>query len=676
MSYLYLVLFISFILLNLKISSKISTNNFSEIVITAFIIYACSLTITGYFLSFLNLWHSTILWSVLPFLGTYLIYVFFKNFEFIENRKSTFKLIGRNIQKINEEVQSSSLFQKRFFQILFAFNFLVISCILLVYIVNPPNEWDSMTGHLNRILYFIQNKNLDFFVGTNWNIDTYPKSFPNHQVYPFLMNSKNEIWFKFHNLSSYIISGFAFYAIMKRLNVGFKTRLIIACFYLLIPISIIQSTTTDTDIVLACYLSAFIYFLFSYFDQFEKRYILLGALAFSIALAHKITFLFSIPSILLLFGYFIWYKRKDNPLRHVKYILSCYTISLILLVGPCGYISNIIHYGHPIGPKIATSHQSVERAGSLNNLLLQGSRNFIRYTIDIFNPDGLRNIKEIEALNTKIKKPLRKIDEKLGLKLESETDFTIIPFTFDRRDLFYNGTPILGILVVFFSISLFYIPFEKNKHLKQVTGFLFLGFILHLIALSFTAAYDPWKGRYMQSSFVYLLPIGGILIERIIHRNKGYIQIISLAFVALVGLSGLLTIILHKRALLINYQNQVSIFKQTRIQSLTISRPDITLAYQNFDHIVPNDAVVALATINDDYEYPLWGKQFKRKLIPINPFGLGLQRIPDECQYLFFTSSLIKPQKGDIILSPKKYTKQENIIVSGEHYYLRILAKN
>ncbi|MEY4384499.1 MAG: hypothetical protein RI995_2041 [Bacteroidota bacterium] len=670
MSYLLFIIFISFILLNLKISSKISTNNFSEIVISGFLIYCCSITFTGYSLSFFNFWNNVFLWSTFPFFSSYLIYTLFRKFEFIENRKSTFKLLGRNIQKIAEEVKHSSVYQKRLFQLLFFFNFIIICCVLTIFFVNPPNEWDSMTGHLNRILYFLQNRNTHYFVGTNWNIDTYPKSFPAHQVYSFLMMNKNEIWFKFHNISSYFITAFAFYGIMKRLGFEFQTRLIVSSLYLLIPISIIQSTTTDTDIVLACYVSILVYYILSYFDNFEKRYILLSALVFSIGLAHKITFVYSILPILLLIGILIWKNKNNNPFRHIKYILSSYLISLLVIVGPAGYLSNIIHYQHPIGPKIATQHQSVERAGNINSILVEGSRNILRYTFDILNPDGLRNLPEVEKINSKIKRIYSRVDKKLSLKLEDETNFTIIPFSFNRRDLFTNGTPIIGLQILFVILSIPILFIKSNRCNKSILIGLVVAFLLHLMAISFTAPYDPWKGRYMQSSFVFLLPLSGLIIEKILHKNSKIIFSLTFTILVLVGLSAFFTISLHQRTLLFGKNN---IFHQSRMESLTISRPDITKAYRNFDLIVPQQAIVALATINDDYEYPLWGNKFSRKLIPINPFGKGLQPIPNECQYLFFTSKLIQPVKGDIDLMPNNQFNKALITVPGEHYYLRKL---
>ena len=138
----------------------------------------------------------------------------------------------------------------------------------------------------------------------------------------------------------------------------------------------------------------------------------------------------------------------------------------------------------------------------------------------------------------------------------------------------------------------------------------------------------------------------------------------------LICLSSISTLLFNIRALPFAFYGKKSFLNLDRIENLTISRPDITKAYQNFDKLVPEDAVVALATINDDYEYPLWGKNLSRKLIPINPFEQGLQAIPKEANYLFFAKSVIQPEKGDIRLGTDQILK-EGVIIPGEDYYLR-----
>jgi hypothetical protein len=140
----------------------------------------------------------------------------------------------------------------------------------------------------------------------------------------------------------------------------------------------------------------------------------------------------------------------------------------------------------------------------------------------------------------------------------------------------------------------------------------------------------------------------------------------------IVILSAWCTIAFHGRSALFSTKGIPTIWNKNRIQILTISRPDITRAYEKFDSIVPQNAIVALGTINDDYEYPLWGEKFGRKLIPINPFEKGLQPIPKDAQYLFFSKRVIKPLPTDLRLGTDT-TLREHIIVKGEDYYLRKL---
>jgi hypothetical protein len=173
----------------------------------------------------------------------------------------------------------------------------------------------------------------------------------------------------------------------------------------------------------------------------------------------------------------------------------------------------------------------------------------------------------------------------------------------------------------------------------------------------------------MISSLVFLLPVSSIFINKLVSANR--YSLLLLAYILIIA-SAWSTILYHGRSALISTHNLPTIWGKTRMELLTVSRPDITKAYANFDKLVPQNATVALATINDDYEYPLWGKRFTRKLIPINPFEQGLQAIPKEANYLFFSKNVIKPLPGDIRLGTDT-TIREHIIVRGEDYYLRKL---
>ena len=670
---MYFIVFITFVLLCIKIASKISNKNFEEIFIIGYILYSASIILSGYVLSALSFWNSKILWSILPFIIIILFHqLFTKNiFKSEQIHASSFKVTGRAIQRLHEAYQASTKTEKLTFSILLlSFIFIHLLQISITY-YSPPNEWDSMTGHLNRILYFLQNGSFKHFIGTNWNIDTYPKAFSSIQVYPFLMTNWNEQFFKLPNMSAYWILFIGTYGTLKRLNIPFIIRVFCSSLMLFIPIAIIQSTSTDTDIVLAAYLVTYVYFIFSYKQTKQTLYLYLCAIAFSIALSHKITFVFSFLPLILLGIHIVRDMKLDEWKNGLKHLVFAHIFFISIISLPTGYISNLIHYGHPIGPTTATQHQSIERAGNLKNLMMHGSRNFVRYNFDLLNFDGLRNIQIVEEFQKEIKTIFQLIDRRLDLKLEQEKTFTIIPFSFNRRFEFYNGTPIYGSIFILLMIpSLIYLFYRKNK---SVFYYFAGAFIIHLLALSFTAAYDPWKGRYMLSSLVFIMPlVGNLLTQNSLFQKNKYGKIYLVITSLLISISGICTIAYHIRALPFGAYNKPSIFNISRMEALTISRPDITNAYIKFDSIVPKNATVALGTINDDYEYPLWGDRFTRKLIPINPFEQGLQKIPVEANYLFFTKSIIQPIKGDIRLGTNLSLK-EGIIVPGEDYYLRKL---
>lgn len=669
---MYLIVFVSFVLLNYKIASKVSNKSFEEIMILGFIIYSSSIILSGYFLSEFHCWNSRILWSIVPFFFSYLIHIFYNQKAFLSNINytSAFKITGQTIQSIHKEFTNMNLFERIVFSILF-WTISIVSFFQIYLIFNtPPNEWDSMTGHLNRILYFLNQGSTKHFIGSNWNIDTYPKSFCSIQVYPFLMSGFNEHFFKLPNYGSFWLICFGSYGILKQLGVSYKSRLLASLIIFLSPNILMQSMLTDTDIVLGAYLISIVYLLLIFKNTHKLIYIYFLGMTFGLALSHKITFVFSLFPLCLIYVYCYSLIDRKRIISVIKHSFYSHLLGLVLIVGPSGYLANYIYYNHPIGPEAAIKHQSIERASNFNNLIVQGSRNFVRYSFDILNFDGLRNWEIIENKQISLNSKFKKIDSYLNLGLESTSDFTIIPFSFNRRFEFYNGSPIYGSIFILLIIPSIFIFIKKPNRLGSI--FLF-AFFLHLCALSYSAPYDPWKGRYMISSLIFLIPLIIYYFDFCFNKPRsGLTKFIFIFSIIIVSISAISSIVLNLRALPFDAYGRKSILKLNRMEALTISRPDITLAYQRFDKMVPPDAIVALGTINDDYEYPLWGKDFKRKLIPINPFGKGLQKIPPHAQYLFFASSVIKPLYSDIRLGTDLNMKN-GIMVPAEDYYLRKL---
>ncbi|MBB6005299.1 glycosyltransferase family 39 protein [Arcicella rosea] len=682
MTFLYPIIFAIFIGFVFRVSARVCQKSLIDLIIIAYIVFCGSVILTGFTLSEIHKINDRRFWAIGVFIPAFIFYIQFTKF-FGKDRNenfTVFQMIGGQIQAVWNWFGNLSVFLKWIFAGLFiSLGIIEITNFILI-CYTPPNEWDSMTGHLNRLLYYLQHNTMSHFGGTNWNIDSYPRSACTIQIYNYLMSGKIENWFKAIHHTAYWMIGFGVFGIVRSISKNLTASFFCALVILLLPDVLRQSITTESDIVLASYLSCLIYFLFSFNEKKKRRYIYLAGITFGIALGHKITFVFSLPPVFLILLYTVFKDEQKQifagfSLIHFKHLVVAFVLGFVLFTLPSGYIPNIQEYHHPIGPPTALRHQSIDRAGPKSNLIKQGTRNVARYAIDMINLDGLRNWDEAEKVNRWMKKPIIWFEKKvLKARLEEETNFTIFPFAYNKRFEFYNGSPCWGIFGFALIIPLVLLVLTRIIKSKEVYVYLGLAFVFHFVALSYTAPYDAWKGRYMISTAVFAVPFLALLFtgKYSLEKPKHLILKSYLSFVVLIGIaSALVAVFLNYRSLPIRAYGRVSAFEMTRIELQTEARPDITKAYENFNKIVPQNATVALGTINDDYEYPLWGDKLTRKLIVLNPFEQGLRPIPKEADYLFFAKSVIKPQPGDIRLGTD--TLMKNVIVRGEDYYLRKL---
>ncbi|ODS84683.1 MAG: hypothetical protein ABS46_02845 [Cytophagaceae bacterium SCN 52-12] len=674
MTIIYWLAFLVFIVLIGITAKRISRPSVSEFFIVCFLLFTGSVIPVGFLLSPLNLTAQTWAWIAGVYLAIGIHYSMWSRIC-ATPAFSMREVFSERISMMTSWFSGLSPYLKVLFVLLIGTLAIIAATNLALVLFTVPNEWDSMTGHLNRPLRYIQRGNMAHFGGTNWNMDTYPKSVTGIHIFTYLISGKIENAFKLIHHVSYWITVIAVFGCAQRIGRSFTASLFCALSYSLFLDFLMQAVTTETDVVLTAYLSCLLYFLFSFYATKSYHYLYLAGMAFAIALGHKITFVLLFPSIFVIMLYTVFLSPDLATFRNRFFRLALgIAIASAIYTLPTGYITNLQTFGHPIGPPTALRHQSVERAGSPANLFEQGSRNVVRYLYDFANLDGLRNAQWGYDLNKTIRKPLVFLEDKLKMRLDEEIDFSIVPFSFQRRFEFYNANPYWGV----FGFALI-LPVILLVLLRIVWSrphwFLAVAFALHFLALSYSAPYDPFKGRYFVETGVF-----GVLFLLLLFSThslsilrpkrwawKSYVGVI--VFTACV--SAIMTVFLNIRCLPFPAYGYESAFTADRIKMQTFSRPDTYVAYARFDSLVPQDATVALGTINDDFEYPLYGRKLTRKLISINPFEKGLQPIPEEADYLFFSKNVIKPIPGDIRLGTD--TTMKDMIVKAEDYYLRKL---
>ena len=678
---LYWLSFILFVYSVGFVSKKIAQPSLSEWIITSFVLFTGSVIPTGFVLSALNLTASTFSWILGNFIAIGLHYLIWPLLIAKQPDYSVRLILANRLSTFRLWIKELSPFLKFLFIVMFATMAVVCITNLVLVLFTVPNEWDSMTGHLNRAIRYIQRGTMEHFGGTNWNMDTYPKSPTTIQIYCYLISGKIENAFKLIHHLSYYITLISVFGIAQRIGRNISASIFCALCYGMFLDFLMQAVTTETDIVLTAYLSCLLYFLFTYYNTRSNKYLYLSGIVFGIALGHKVTFALLLPSVFVVMLYTV-FLAPGFKVFFDRFIRLGITIILAVLIYtlPTGYIRNIQVFGHPIGPPTALKHQSVERFGPLSNLLEQGSRNVVRYAYEFFNLDGLRNAQWGYDINTQIRKPLVFLEDKLHMRLDEETTYAIVPFVFQRRFDYYNANPYWGVLGFALILPIILLVLFRVIW-SRVHWFLALAFVLHFMAISYSAVYDPFKGRYFIETGLFgvlflLLLFSHHRLSIIKPRRriwKGYVSLI----VVTACVSAIMSVYLNIRCLPFPAFGTQSALTMERIKYQTFARPDVTKAYELYDSIVPENATVALATFNSDFEYPLYGKELTRKLISINPFEQGLRPIPKEADYLFYDKSIvndtsrIKPLPGDLRLGTD--TTMKNLMEKGQDYYLRKL---
>ncbi|RYU97433.1 hypothetical protein [Emticicia agri] len=606
---------------------------------------------TGFFLAKLNLINQPVYWGASANVIATLFHVLFR--QIANNHHFNLQTGFQGLQqKLATNWLNQPVLNKVSFGILLLAVFITAIINLIISFVTFPNEWDSMTGHLVKCAYYLQNGNMDRLQGTTWTIDFYPNSLPTLQL--FFYHVLGEKGFKVIHYLSYWFFALSSYGIAYKISKNFIASLFVGLITLLLPTALVQATTTETDIVLSAYLGILAYTLFSFKQKPTPLNIILIALIAGVWIGHKVTFLLIAPAAFAVAIYTV--LRKKEFYKNINLFVSSFLISIAIYVLPTGYIGNIKEVGKfSLGslsapPMVMKWHGVEEYTGKekIKNIAL----NIGRYSSDFLNLDGLRST----DIGKKINDIFRYIPDKIlgSLPIEGEKFTVVSYFSFDHPIRFYIERPYWGIIsfgmVLPVALILFYHAIRNYRTITTIQKSLLIlvaASLLHFLSLSYSAPYDPIKARYFLNMAVWCMPLLAafyVLSEK--HKIWQYWQLLCCL---VVGVSAVCSILFTRVHPIFTERN---IFNMSRMEQVTIARPDIYEAYKRFDELVPKNAIVALGTQqeHEDFEYPLWGEEFKRKLIPIHPFRSRVKPIPAEAEYLFYSKGVLPYQQGDIAL--------------------------
>ncbi|MFO8166211.1 MAG: glycosyltransferase family 39 protein [Desulfatiglandales bacterium] len=376
---------------------------------------------------------------------------------------------------------------------------LILSLTFMIAVLSPPNNFDSMTYHMARVSEWIQHQNVRF----------YPTSIPrqNHAMplaeYAILhlqLLSKSDQFANLVQWLSFLISILVASLVAKELNVSKSGQVSVGVLVATIPMAILQSSSTQNDLVVGALCLIFAYFLIRVIQRMYLADVLFASLALGLALLTKGTaYLYCAGIGLGLSGINLLFSERLHKKKDLVGLLILIVLGA-LVINTGHYVRNINIYGFPIST--AYSRISVDRI-SIGNTVANLIRNI---AIHLSTP--------FKSYNEGITKGVQRI---LGQYVNNPAS-TFVGEEF--KVAFIINEDYIGnffhFILVLFTLPMLLGAKHKNKikALCYASGFLLAG-LFYNVAIK----WQPWTSRLQTPLFLFAMPLVVYLIERI-NRSK------------------------------------------------------------------------------------------------------------------------------------------------------------
>jgi hypothetical protein len=475
--------------------------------------------------------------------------------------------------------------------------FSVIGVLLLVIVViSPANNMDSLLYHMSRVMHWAQDRSLAH----------YPVAYDVQLIHPIvgeLMILQLRLLWGNDQLASLpqwlslVLCAVAVSLGARLLGAGRKGQLAAAAFAISIPIGLMEATSTQNDYVTAMWLTILaVFILYACMEEAGWGEILCIAAALGLGLLTKGTFY---PYVV---AWGIWliihWLRQRKPVLFLKRSL---VIAVVVVVLNAGYWTrNLITYGGPLGPAGWVADESSVRfgLGSIASNLVKD------IMLNLVTPSPRINQSMVNLVQSAFQ----------------TSDPDVASFKLDWR---WNnedsaGSPIHLLLIILSAAGVIVLLATgrlKERHLLWYSLAAFLSFIIFVLA----AHYDDYGVRFQLPLLIIWAPVIGSMITRLGERWLApmalvFLFAISLPYVFFNTTRPLIAMKINPEPFaihplpLLGKTKSSSIFYADQQSLLFINAPDLNKPFMEAANDIRNSACqdVGLRIDSHDPEYPIW----------------------------------------------------------------------
>ncbi len=465
----------------------------------------------------------------------------------------------------------------------------------------PPNNNDSLSTHLSRIGYWLQNSS--FFPWPIFN--TKEVFYPINaalQVYWTVLFSGSDRLAGLVQWAGGLATILSVFGLARLLGYGLKASTFAACSWAAFPVVVLQGSTTQLDLIAAGIFLPVLYFLLLGIQTGEKKSLVLSGLSLGLALGTKQTLIFLLPGLFLLL--LVFWKFWRNKERLFFAWLSA-TVVFFLLLSSYIYIINLVEYGTPFGPAEVVNNST---GGKGENLLY----NVPRLAYQAVDFSGMPTVAEEIGIRVKAK-GVKIFSSLTGFSLESEQalapghQFDLLRLPVLSEDESWFG--FLSTLLLWPAVVIGMVQGVKRRDSNRF-GLILFAFIFLLVNALLRPGWDPFQGRYFIPAVAALAPLMGEWAK----FRKAF-PVMKWFFLPCLGLSLVWTFLFNPAKPL--KSPTFDIWKADRNELQSFQSNDLRKFLYMVNKSLPQDTCIAFYSEEYLWDYPLFGEHFTRRVIPI-----------------------------------------------------------
>lgn len=545
----------------------------------------------------LSLFKSLNLISIAAFWGLFSLSLLY--FLIKDHKKSIATLVSLKYS-ISLSYSRFNLFEK----IIVWFVIACFSILLFQGIIYPPNNWDSLTYHMTRIMFWLGNESVEHFP-THILRHLYQPALTEYYILNINILNGNDYFSNSVQLFFLGLTIISVWTLLDWFKINWYFKLLGAFLVITIPSVLLQATTTKNDIVCSFFIITSVYFcLKSYYYFTFKNFIFLGA---SIGLAFftkGTSYLFLMP-ILLVFGFSVLLKIfKDRSI--LVLLKGLIAILIILIINFSLYLRNF---------KINGNVLNIDEIES--KMYSNDQMNLAFFISNLLKNSGLHLGYPIGEQSDRI---IRDFHKKLEVDINSpKTNYFGTPYEgavkiSTHEDLVANFMPFLLIFICFITLIINGISLFRHNKLNLLLGLVIL---LQILVFTVFLKWQPWHTRLHIPIFLLSVPLIIVTSQRI--KWYRYLLLFSLPF-------------LVYGFFFYSFYNRIRPLSQNKSYTVNVQLSDDRYKkyFANQLHLYPDYATIAGMMYTDapkkigvslsDWEYPLFTNFYynKVKIVTLN----------------------------------------------------------